>query len=390
MSPAQAQSQAQAPSTPTKTLEILFVDSKDERKRFIEFPYQHYKGDSFWVPPLRMDQKKLIDTKRNPFFENAEIACFVASRDGQPAGRIAAIVDRRYNEFHKTNTGFFGFFECVDDEAVADLLFRAAEGWLSDKGVSEILGPASPGMMDEIGILIEGFDEHPTIMMPYSKPYYNDLLKRIGLEKAMDLLTFHVDVDTVQDERSNRAIEIIKARTPGLSIRKINLRKLNAEIRIIRHIFNSAWSRNWGFIPLSENEFKELAKTLKMAIDPEVAFIAELDGEPVGFSISLPDFNQIFRSMNGRLFPTGIFKLLLGRRKISQVRTALMGVLPEYRGKGVDALLHQKLIENGPANGYLAGEMGWVLENNLDMIRVAEKLGARRSKVYRMYRRSLA
>lgn len=378
-----------ADSPTPNTVEILFVDSKEEKKRFIEFPYIHYKGDPYWVPPLRMDQKKLIDTQKNPFYENAEIACFIANRNGQPAGRIAAIIDRRYNDFHKANTGFFGFFECVDDETVADLLFRAAEGWLSDKGVSEILGPSSPGMMDEIGVLIEGFDEPSTIMMPYSKPYYNDLLKRIGLEKAMDLFTFFVNVDTVQSERSNRAIEIIKARTPGLTLRKINMRKLNVEIRIIRHIFNSAWSKNWGFIPLSENEFKELAKTLKMAIDPDVAFMAELNGEPVGFSISLPDFNQIFKSMKGNLLPLGIFKLLFGRRKINHLRTALMGVLPEHRGKGVDALLHQKLIENGPAKGYLSSEMGWVLESNLDMIRVAEKLGAKRNKVYRMYRRSL-
>lgn len=369
------------------TTEVTFVSTEAEKEQFLHFPYTHYKGDTYWVAPLISEQKKLLNLNKNPFFKQAEIAFFFAEKNGSPSGRIAAIIDHRFNEFHKTKTGFFGFFESVESQTVTDLLFRVATGWLRDKGMNKLLGPANPGMMDEIGILVEGFEAYPYIMMPYNKSYYDRLLKNAGLEKAMDMYAFEVDQSTVNRQRMRRAVEIVKKRNPGLTVREIKLKKLNDELQIIRHIFNEAWKENWGFIPLSEEELNALGADLKAIVDTNVAHIAEINGEPVAFSIALPDYNQVFRRMNGKLYPFGMLKLLYYRRKINRVRTALMGVLPVHRGKGIDALLHQKAIDNKV--GYYASELSWILETNVEMIRVAERLGASKTKTYRMYRMDL-
>ncbi|MEX0905090.1 MAG: GNAT family N-acetyltransferase [Balneolaceae bacterium] len=372
-----------------KTNSITAITSEAEKKKFLRFPYTHYADDKYWVPPLLIEQKKLLNTKKNPFYKNAEIAFFLAENDGKPAGRIAAIIDHRYNEFHNTKTGFFGFFESIDRKSMAELLFRVAEDWLKARGMKEVLGPANPGMMDEIGILVEGFDKYPSILMPYHKSYYDELIKACGYKKKMDLLTYEVTQDSVDRDRSNRAMEIVKKRLSGIFIRKINLKKIHDEVKVIREIFNSAWKDNWGFIPLSEDEFSALASDLKTIVDDDFAHIAEIDGKPVGFSVALPEYNQILRNLNGKLFPTGIFKILWNRKKINKVRTALMGVIPEYQGKGIDALLHREAIENGLKKGIYSSEVGWILENNIQMVRVAEKLGGTNDKRYRMYGKKL-
>jgi GNAT superfamily N-acetyltransferase len=371
------------------TNSITIVTTDEEKKSFIKFPYSHYSEDKYWVAPLLIEQKKLLNPKKNPFYNNAEIALFTAEHNHKPAGRIAAIIDHRYNEYHNTKTGFFGFFECIDKQSTADLLFRIASDWLRERGMKDVLGPSNPSMMDEIGVLVDGFDKYPSILMPYSKPYYDGLIKNAGFEKAMDLFTYHVTQDSVDRDRANRAVEIVKKRLPGIKIRNLNLKKIHDEVKIIRKIFNAAWKNNWGYIPLSEAEFESLAKDLKSIVDPDFAHIAEIDGEPVAFSVALPDYNQIFRNMNGRLFPIGIFKILWNRKKINKVRTALMGVLPEYHGKGIDVLLHREAIENGLEKNVYSSEVGWILENNVQMIRVAEKIGGMPDKTYRMYKKNL-
>lgn len=372
-----------------KTNGVSIVTSKAERKQFVNFPYQHYQEEEHWIAPLKIEQKKLIDTRKNPFFNNADIALFLAEQNGTICGRIAAVEDRRYNEFHNSKTGFFGFFECIDDTSAAQLLFKVAEDWLKDRGLTRLLGPANPSMMDEIGILIEGFDHDPSLLMPYHKPYYDRLLKAAGLEKEMDLYAFRVNQDTVAKERMDRAASILRKRYPELSIRQVNLNSIEDEVEIIREIFNKAWADNWGFIPLTREELTSVAKDFKLILDPEFAHIAEMDGKPIAFTVALPDLNQALKHLNGRLFPTGIFKLLWHKRKISRIRTALMGVLPQYRGKGIDALLHRKAIVNGRKNGIYSSELSWVLESNTNMIRVAERLGAHKEKTYRMYGKDL-
>ena len=373
----------------TNTDAISVVDSKEQKKEFLEFPYRLYENDQYWVPPLRIEQKKLIDTEGNPFYENADIELFLVYNNGDLVGRIAAIIDHRYNDYHNSKTGFFGFFECINRKRTAHLMFQVAEEWLRSRGMEEMMGPTNPGMMDEIGVLVSGFQKYPSILMPYHKEYYDSLLKSVGLEKAMDLYTYEVNQDNVDRARMNRAVEIVRRRLPDVTIRKIRLNKIKEEIKIIQEIFNEAWKDNWGFIPLTENEFMYLAKDLKSVVDDDYAHIAEADGRPVAFSVALPDYNQILKDMDGHLFPFGFLKILWNRRKITRIRTALMGVRPEYQGKGIDALLHRESIENGLKGNKYASEIGWILENNVQMNRVAEKIGGEHDKTYRMYRKSL-
>lgn len=368
---------------------VTFVTTDDERKKFIEFLYTHYQTDGFFVPPLRMDQKKLINTKKNPFFEQAEIALFIAEHEGEIAGRIAAVVDHRFNEHHGRKTGHFAFFECIDHQPTADLLFRVAEDWLREKGMEDVLGPTNPGMMDVIGFLVDGFDKYPYILMPYTKPYYEKLAQNAGYEQEMDLLAYIVHAEDIPIERLERANEIAKKRTLGLKMRPINLKKIKDEVEIVRDIYNEAWKDNWGFLPLTKEELAATADEFKLILDPDLAHIAEVNGEPIAFSIGIPDLNQIFRDMDGKLFPFGIFKLLLGRRKIKRFRTALMGVKPKYRGKGIDALLTLAAMKKAVPRGIDISELSWVLGDNLDMQRVAERLGAKIDKRYRMYSKKL-
>lgn len=372
-----------------KTNGVSLVTTKEERKQFINFPYRHYADDEHWIAPLKMEQKKLIDTKKNPFYNDGEIALFLAEQNGKTCGRLAAIRDNRFNEYHNNKTGFFGFFECINDTSVVQLLFRVASDWLRQRGHNEVLGPTNPSLMDEVGILVDGFEYEPSILMPYHKPYYDELLRSVGFEKEIDMYAFRVTQDTVATDRMEKAERIVRHRLPSLTIREIDLKNIEREIEIVRHIFNKAWSDNWGFIPLTKEELATLAKDLKLILDPKVAHIAEVEGAPVAFSIGLPDLNQALKHMDGTLFPTGIFKLLWYRRKINRIRTALMGVLPEYQGKGIDAMLHKQAIDNGKEFGYYSSELSWVLESNKSMIRVAERLGAHIEKTYRMYRMSL-
>ncbi|MFH5831529.1 GNAT family N-acetyltransferase [Halalkalibaculum sp. DA3122] len=370
----------------TKTNGVSIVTTNEERQQFLEFPYQHYADDEHWIPPLKMEQKKLIDTDKNPFYNNADIALFLAEQNGEVCGRIAAIEDRRYNDYHNTKTGFFGFFECINDQSLVELLFKVAVDWLKEKNLTTLMGPTCPSMMDEIGILVDGFEYDPSIMMPYHKPYYDELLQSVGFEKEMDLYAFRVDQDGVALDRMNRAAEIMKKRYPSLSVRSVDLKNIKEEVEIVREIFNKAWSENWGFIPLTREELIALADDLKLILDPDFAHIAEVEGQPVAFSIGLPDLNQALKHLDGTLFPFGIFKLLWHKRNINQIRTALMGVLPEYQGKGFDALFHRLAILNGREKGIYSSELSWVLETNTNMVRVAERLGAEREKTYRMYK----
>lgn len=356
----------------------------------MEFVYSFYKGVEHWVAPLRMDQKKLINTNKNPFFNNAEMAMFIAEKDGRDVGRIAAIVDHRFNDFHGTKTGHFGFFDCIEDQHTANLLFRVASDWLRDKGMNKVMGPASPGMMDTIGVLIDGFDKDPYVLMPYNFSYYDELILNAGFEKETDMFAYVVDTETVNTERMNRAMDIVRRRLPDIHIRPVNLKKIKDEIKIIREIYNQAWKDNWGFIPLSEEEFDALAADLKMIIDTDYAHIAEIDGNPVAFSIGIPNINEIMKGRDGKLFPFGVFKILWGKTKTKGLRTALMGVAPKWRGKGIDALLHQRSIQNGlDSDIKKESELSWILESNTEMIRVAERIGGVRDKTYRMYSKQL-
>lgn len=364
---------------------VNLVTTKAELNRFVRFPYDHYQNDTYWVPPLMIMQNDLVNIHKNPFYRRAKAAFFTAEINGKICGRIAAIHNHAYIEHSGENTGFFGFFECIENQKITNLLLKVAFDWLRDCGVGKVIGPASPSMMDEIGVLVEGFESYPSVMMPYSKPYYDRLLMNAGLEKVIDLFAFRVDKTMVPFDRVEKAEKIVRQRTPGITIRRVNMRKIKEEAELIRVLFNAAWERNWGFTPISKDEMDHLVQGLKLIIDTDFAHIAEINGEPVGFSIALPDINQALRHMDGKLLPFGIFKLLWYKRKINRVRTALMGVLPAHQNKGIDMLMHREAIINGPKRDINESELSWLLETNKEMIRVAERLGAVKDKVYRMY-----
>lgn len=366
---------------------IRVVTTKAELNTFVEFPYTLYANDAHWVPPLRMMVKDLLDREKHPFFKNAEADYFLAERDGIVVGRVAVIKSNAYIRHTGENAAFFGFFESIDDQQVVDLMFRIVEDWAKTRNLDRVIGPMSPNMMGEMGFLIDGFDREPTVLMPYTKPYYDKLVTAAGYEKEVDLLAYLLTRENLDLEHIERGNALVRRRYPTLSARAVNKRNFKKEALIIGDIFNQAWSKNWGFAPLSKEEFAHLAADLKLLIDFDFAHIAEDNGKPIAFAISLPDYNVLLKKMGGNLFPTGFIKLLYGRKKLRTMRTALMGVIPEYHGKGVDSFVILEGLKNGLAQGYQSSELSWLLETNVGMINVAERMGAKLDKRYRTYKK---
>jgi GNAT superfamily N-acetyltransferase len=360
------------------------VLSKSDEKKFIRFQWVPYKGNPAWVPPLLMDRRKLIDRKNNPFYHHAAMELFLAERDGGIVGRIGAIVNDNHIKEHGENIGFFGFFECVNDQAVANALFDAAKAWLKTRGVEAIRGPASPSVNDEYGLLIEGFDVPPAILMTYNPPYYQTLVEQYGFTKAQDLFAYYLHKDKVFSKRFERIADIAKRRD-GLKIRELNMSRFDEEVKIIRELYSRGWSKNWGEVPMTEEEFNYVAKDLKAIVNPKLVIIAESKGKPVGFGMTLPDLNQIFiRNRHGWLLPA-IVRMILQKKKIDRVRIVILGVLPEYANTGIGAVLFYETGKRSVANGYPHGEASWVNEGNIMMNRGAELMSATVEKRYRVY-----
>jgi len=372
----------------SESVEVRPVETKKAWRDFVTFPYKHYKDNPCWVPPLLMDQKVLLDPQKHPFYEHAKAQFFLARKKGKPAGRIAAIVDEKHNEFHQEKTGFFGFFEAIEEYEVAEKLLTAARNWVKNQGMERFRGPVNPSQNEDCGLLIDAFDASPVIMMPYNLPYYADLLEQFGLTKAMDLYAYYIDDKNPPPEKLVRVAEAVRKREK-LTVRPIEMKNFDEEARKVWYVFNNAWSKNWGFVPMTKNEFAHLAKNLKQVVVPEIALMAEIDGKPVGFSLSLPDVNQALLRLNGRLFPTGLLKLLWYSRKIDMIRIIIMGVIHEYQKHGIDAIFYLDTWRNATQRGYWRGEMSWILENNEMMNRSARMLGGRIYKTYRMYEMKL-
>ncbi len=370
------------------------VDGWRDRKRFIDVPYQFYpERYPHWVPPLRRDVKQTLDPSTNAFFEHGDMQLFLAEdASGEVVGRVAGIRNGMHLQKYDDATGFFGFFECVDDPAVADALLDAAAGWLRTQGLRYMRGPANPSLNDTAGLLVDGFDRRPSILMPYNPPYHETLLAQYGFERVMTMWAYYLHKKYVEYDRLKRGAEIVKRRTPGLSVRTLDMDRFDTEARTIREIYNDAWSNNWGHVPMTQAEFEHLADELKQIVDPAIVFFIEHEGEPVAFSIALPDINQALQHVpDGRLFPLGLPKLLLNARYgIYECRMPLMGVRKTHQGKGLDALLVLNTIENGPPNGYDACEMSWVLDTNDRLKNHVESLGAVVDKEYAMFEMSLS
>jgi len=365
-------------------IEVKKVESKKELMEFIKFPWKVYQNDPYWVPPLIMDVK-LILGKKNPFWEHAEKELFIARRDGETVGRISAIIDQNYIDFHKEKMGFFGFFESVEDYLVAESLLNKAKEWLKKNGMEKIAGPMNPSTNDEVGLLIDGFDWSPFILMTYNPRYYIDFMERYGLVKKMDYFAYLIEVAKGPLEKLEKVAEKIRERNPDIKIRQANLKDWANEVENVRRIYNNAWAENWGFVPWTKEEFNTQAMKLKSFLIPGTIPIAEVDGRPVGMLITVPNYNEVTKRMDGRLNPWTILKFLWYRRKITTQRLPIMGVVKEYQKRGIETLLILEGLKGSQKIGYKYCECSWVLEDNILTQRAAEMMGGRIYKKYRVY-----
>ena len=360
--------------------------TQNDIKKFLKFAFQVYKNDPNWVPPLYMDKMKILNTSKNPFFtENNDMELFMAYRNNKPVGRIAAIKNGTHNQTHSENIGFFGFFECIDDQEVANKLLDTVKEWLKKHNFNAMRGPANPTSNDEYGALLEGFDDTPRILMAYNPKYYLNLFEGYGLRKVKDLYAYDIQNSEMQkNEKIKRVSELVKSRYK-INIRSINMKDFKNELEIFKSIWNQTWVANWGFIPMNEAEIDAAAKDLKPLINPDLVFFAEIDGKTIGMVLAMPDYNQIFRTMKGRLFPFQFLKLYTQKKKITWARVIALGVIPEYQKKGVDGALYYECLERAAKHGITQGEASWILEDNLMMNRGAETMQGKVYKKYRVY-----
>ena len=370
-------------------LQIVPAADAHTMNLFYRFPWQVYRENPHWVPPLLREVKFTLSA-RNPFFRHAEAAYFLARRNDLTVGRIAAIIDHHHITVHNERAGFFGYFECLRDRAVAEQLLATASSWLKQRGMETMRGPMNPSTNDECGFLLEGFDAPPMIMMPYTPPYYLEYMERCGLAKVKDLLAYMMIVDDVQaGQRLEALSRSVLRRVPGLRVRPVDMKRFDRELAAVKDIYNSAWSDNWGFVPMTDEEIDAMAKRLKPLIVPELLIIAEVDDDPAAFFMVVPDYNQVLGRLNGRLLPLGIFKFLWYSRKITDLRGFTLGVKSQYRRKGIEGLLYLASFKAAKHRGYKRAEMSWILEDNTLAQKGCEFMGGRRYKKYRIYEKPL-
>lgn len=362
------------------------VSTKSQQKTFIKFPWKLYKGDPNWIPPLIMNIKELLNYKKHAFYDRAEIQTFLAMRNGEVVGRIAAIIDRAHNEYHKEERGMFGFYETIDDQAVSDALFDAAKSWFAERQIFLMRGPANPSQNYEWGLLVEGFHSPPTFMMTYNKKYYGKLIEGYGFFKSQDMYAFTGTTDQL-DELDPKLAFIAEEskRRFDVHVRPISKKNFDKDVRSFLDIYNSALPGQWGFTPMSESELKATAGGLKMLIVPEITTMAEIDGRPVATVFGLLDYNPTIKKIDGKLFPFGFLKILFGRKKIKKIRLISTNVIPEYQRWGLGLVLMTRLVPDIKAWGIEEAEFSWVLESNKLSRGTLERGGTKRDKTYRIY-----
>jgi len=378
----------------TNEISIRQVQSRADRKAFVDLEYRLNASDPHWIAPLKDERHGLISPRRNPWFEHAEAALFLAERDGTPVGRISAQVDRLVLEKMGSGTGQWGMFE-AQDQQVADTLIARAEQWLRERGMTRSLGPFSLSIWDQPGLLIKGFDHSPTVEMGHNSPTYPGWIEAAGYTKAKDLLTYDLDIVRPMPPIVERIVES-GDRNPRIRIRNVDKSRFQEEAALILHILNDAWSDNWGFIPLTDSEIAYAGKKLKPIIYEDIVKIAEVDGEPVAFMLTFPDINEHIRDLNGYLFPFGWAKLLwrLRRARFKTMRVALMGVVKELQATRLASQLALMLVEYSrrpaPAKyGCTRAEIGWILEDNGGMVSIAKAIDSEINRIYRIYEKAL-
>jgi len=367
-------------------IEVIEVESSSRLKKFIEYPNHLYEGDPNYVTPLLSERLEFFDFKKNPFYRGAKVKLFLAVDGSQIKGRIATCVNYKHNEYHEEQTGFFGFFDCIDDYDVASRLLKVAMITLKKEGMDKMRGPASFSTNHEIGFLVEGFDFPPAVMMSYNRPYLPRLAEKFGLKKSMDLLAFKITKEDPITERITSVVDKLQKRSK-IKIRTLRMSDFDNEIKRVNAVYNQAWAPNWGFVPMDEEEFTYVTKKLKDIIDPDLVFIAEFEDQPVAFSLALPDINQALIHLKGKLFPMGLLKLLWHtkvKNKIDCVRMITFGIIPQFQKRGLDSMLYIYSYKKGIEKGYTWAELSWILETNELMCRAAEEMNAKLFKKYRI------
>ena len=371
-------------------IEVRSVSSKNDLMQFIKLPWKIYEKDPYWVPPLILDRKNLLDKKKNPFYTHAEMEMFLAYKDSELAGRIAGITNENHNKFHEDKSGFFGFFESIDDKDVSQALFAETEKWLRERGKDMVLGPMNPSTNDEAGLLINGFDTPPYVMMCHNPEYYAHLIEDQGYEKAKDLYDWLLDIRGFEIPEKMIRLAETSSKRYDLTIRNIDIKNLARDVQLVREIYNDAWSRNWGFVPFTNEEIDHLAADLKQIVIEEFVLLAFKEERPIGFLLCIPNINEILiKNRSGRLFPTGLIKLLTGMKKIKTVRVITLGIVKEFQHIGLGTILYTELIRRAQKRNIHGGEMSWVLEDNEAMNRPIQLLGSKLYKTYRVYQKKL-
>ena len=329
-----------------------------------------------------------MDKKKNPFYQHADAEFFIAERDGQMVGRIAAIVNHNHNMEHNDKVGFFGFFESINDQQVAKALFDHAAGYLQARGMEVMRGPANPSVNDDWGLLFEGFEHSPTLLMPYNPPYYVQLVESYGFKKVKDLYAFYLTQQKVYTDKMERVYHLMLERH-SMKFRSLDMKRFNDEVQLVKEIYNKAWAKNWGAVPMTDGEIDALAADLKPVVEPDLVIFSEMEGKTIGFALSIPDINIVLKSnKKGRLLP-GLYQMFFNKKKIDGVRIIVLGVLPEYQRTGAAGMLFYETAIRAKKLGYMWGEASWVLEDNTAMVRAAEAMNAEISKKYRLYDRTL-
>jgi GNAT superfamily N-acetyltransferase len=368
-------------------ISVVEASSRPLLREFVELPYSMYPRSGHWVPPLKRDEYRRFSPRHNPFLEHAVITPWLARANGDIVGRVAAIEDRLHNEVHAERAVWFGFLEARDLQTAAALL-GAVERWGMDRGARVVRGPANPSLNESVGLLVDGFDEDPYLLMPFNPPEYASFVERSGYRKVKDLFAWTIDMSVPLGERVERVARRA-SRRHAIVIRPAELSAFDRDLAIVQEIYRAAWSDNWGFVAPTDGEIRQLAKDLRPVLDPEILLIAEIDGRPVGCALAFPDINQVLRRMNGRLWPFGLVHFLRRRSIVTQARVALLGVLPDYRRSGLYPLLVSELYRRAAARGYRRGELSWTLEDNEAINAGIEAAGGRHYKTYRVYEKPL-
>lgn len=383
-------------------LSIRPVSSEAENQAFLRLPWTVYRDDPNWTPPLWKDHIHFFDPAHNAELKQITFQKFVAWRGETPVGTIIAYIHHAYNEFHQANTGWFGQFEVLEDREAAHALLKAAEDWVREKGADLFMGPATYGTNSEIGLLVDGYEHPPMILTTHAPRYYKYFIEGYGgFEKSMDLWCWYINGDDWGGKKADRlpeklirVVEKIRKRR-NFTVRNVDMSRFEEEVEKVKRVYNQAWARNWGFIPMSDEQIEQLKEEIKPILDPHITFFVEVEGEPVAFCAPLPNVYQPLRKARCKPGEPGWLQLLRLvwhwkiRRDISSIRAWALGVLEEYRGTGIDALMYYEMISKGLPRGYVDIEMSWILENNDMMNRALEMLGAHVYKTYRVYQKTL-